>query len=129
MDSNSLAVFERISAAAATGRYVVFSEDELCASLPENCEKDDKLKDALKELKDGGYIDLKYSSGNLYCIAPLKSYSPPTEPEPAPPLTAQIEAKESENKPKLKYITAAFFISAFFGGALGSLIVSLAFAF
>ena len=66
-------------------------------------------------LKDGGYIDVKYSRGDLFCIAPLKDY---IEDEPA-------EENVSE-APKRKINFT--FASAFLGGMLGSLIISLIFA-
>ena len=122
MDRICIAVLEKICSLAATGRYVVFSEDELFETFPEDEEKSEaNLKGALKSLKETGYIDLKYSSGNLYCIAPVKRYEP--EPEPLPSTLPQAEVKQQNIKPL--YV----FLSAFFGGALGSLIISLAFAF
>lgn len=122
MDRICIAVLEKICSLAATGRYVVFSEDELFETFPEDAEKSEQaLKSTLKTLKDTGYIDLKYSSGNLYCIAPVKKYEP--EPEPLPPAIPEPEVKTQSVKPV--YV----FLAAFFGGVLGSLIISLAFAF
>lgn len=130
MDSISIAVTDKICSLAALGRYVVFSEDELLDSFPDGVQKDEStLKRALDFLKDEGYIDLKYSSGNLYCIAPLKVYSPP-EPEEERPVEKSVPPPvQYDNTPKLKHIMGAISLSAFVGGAIGSLIVSLIFTF
>lgn len=123
MDRICIAVLDKICSLAASGRFVVFSEDELFDSFPDGEERSEAvLKNVLKNLKDDGFIDLKYSSGNLYCIAPLKNYEPVPETE--------IVAPETEEKaPKVRHIRGAIFISAFCGGALGSLVISLIFAF
>lgn len=122
MDRICIAVLEKICSLAAFGRFVVFSEDELFDAFPDGEERrEGVLREVLKSLKEDGFIDLKYSSGNLYCIAPLKNYEPVTETE--------IIVPETEEKvPKLRHIRGAIFISAFCGGALGSFIISLIFA-
>ncbi len=98
------------------------SEDELFDAFPDGEERRDAtLKGVLKSLKEDGFIDLKYSSGNLYCIAPLKKYEPL-------PIIENIEPKPEAKVPKVRHIRGAIFISSFLGGALGSLIISLIFA-
>lgn len=125
MDRICFAVLEKICSLAAFGRFVVFSEDELLDSFPDGEIKSEAvLRGALKTLKEYGFIDLKYSSGDLYCIAPLKNYEPEPSPEPE-----KEEIKIEEETPKPQHIRGAIFIPAFLGGALGSLIVSLIFAF
>ncbi|MDE6666951.1 MAG: hypothetical protein K2K38_01225 [Clostridia bacterium] len=122
MDRICIAVLDKICSLAAFGRFVVFSEDELFDAFPDGEERrEGVLKSVLKSLKEDGFIDLKYSSGNLYCIAPIKRYEPTPEIEIIPP---EIE----EKVPKVRHIRGAIFISAFFGGALGSLVISLIFA-
>ena len=122
MDRICIAVLDKICSLAAFGRFVVFSEDELFDAFPDGEERRDAtLRGALKSLKEDGFIDLKYSSGNLYCIAPLKNYTPLPEPEIAEPETRQ-------KPPKVRHIRGAIFISAFLGGALGSFVISLIFA-
>ena len=78
---------------------------------------------AEKRAENAGYIDIKYSGGSLYCIAPIKKYEP--EPEqiilPEPELRLPEKAKRER-----KYLLP--FLAAFSGGALGSLLVSLTFA-
>ncbi len=121
MDRISTAVHDKISAQTALGRYVVYSEDELFEAFPEDADRDEtELKKALKDLLAAGYVDVKYSGGSLYCIAPLKRYVAEPDPPPPPPLP------EPETKPA-KRIPAGFW-AAFCGGALGSLIISLIFA-
>ncbi len=122
MDRICIAVLEKICSLAAFGKFVVFSEDELFDVFPDGENKTDgALRGALKSLREGGFIDLKYSSGNLYCIAPLKKYEPLPEP-------VAEEPKIEENTPKVRHMWGAIFISAFFGGAAGSLVISLIFA-
>ena len=122
MDRICIAVLDKIRSLAGTGKFVVFSEEELFDAFPDGEERREAvLKGALKSLREDGFIDLKYSSGNLYCIAPLKNY----EPE----LIIEERPKTEERAPKVRYIRGATVISAFLGGALGSLIVSLIFAF
>ena len=119
MDIINVAVLEKICSLASPGRYVVFSEDELEEALPEGGEYNSAdLKTALKNLLTAGYIDIKYSSGNLFCIAPLKKYMEPEIQSP-PPVPEKKREKEGARSP---------FFPAFFGGALGSLLVTLVFA-
>ncbi len=100
----------------------MFAEDELFDAFPDGEDRSETaLKAVLKSLKEGGFIDLKYSSGDLYCIAPIKNYEPAPEP-------VSEKVKTEENVPKPRHIRGAIFLSAFFGGALGSLIISLIFA-
>ena len=82
MDRICFAVLEKICSLAAVGRFVVFSEEELFDAFPDGEKRNEAvLHGALKTLKEYGFIDLKYSSGNLYCIAPLKKYEPAPTPE------------------------------------------------
>lgn len=122
MDRICIAVLDKICSLAAFGRFVVFSEDELYDAFPEGEERREAvLRGVLKSLKEDGFIDLKYSSGNMYCIAPLKKYAPLPEPE-------IVEPETQQEVPKVRHIRGATFVSAFLGGALGSLIISLIFA-
>ena len=84
MDRICSAVLDKICSLATVGRYVIFSEDELFEAFPEDVRHDlTELKNALKKLLNAGYIDIKYSGGSLYCIAPVRKYEP--EPEPVAP--------------------------------------------
>lgn len=122
MDRICIAVLEKICSLAGAGRYVVFSEDELTDAIPDGEDGSEKaLKSALKSLQADGFIDLKYSSGNMFCIAPLKKYEPLPEPASEPPVL-------DEKPPKVRHKWGRSFWGAFFGGALGSLIISLIFA-
>lgn len=116
MDRISGAVLDKINSLSPTGRYVIFTEDEFFDCFPDGCERSsDELDRALTALRGGGYIDIKYSRGDTYCVASLKEYAD-DRPEATPP----------PEKPKRK-IDFVFF-SAFAGGALGSLLISLIFA-
>lgn len=118
MDRICSALLDKIFSLSPAGRYVIFGEDELLDCLPEECEKNyEELNKALYSLSKGGYIDMKYSRGGTYCIAPLKRFFP--EPEDAP-----LPVPEEPKRKKLDFV----FLSAFAGGALGSLIISVIFA-
>lgn len=122
MDRICSAVIDKICSLATVGRYVVFSEDELFEAFPEGERRDtDKLRTVLKQLVNEGYIDIKYSGGTLYCIAPVKKYEP--EPE-----KITVPVPEPANKKKTRKKSVPTSVAAFLGGALGSLIVSLVFA-
>ncbi len=116
MDRISGAVLDKINSVSQTGRYVIIAEDEFFECFPDGCERSgDELDKALTALRNGGFIDIKYSRGDMYCVASLKEY---VEDKP--------EAAPIPEKPKRK---ADFvFISAFAGGALGSLLITLIFA-
>ena len=123
MDRICNAVLEKICAAAPLGRYVIISEDEFFEDFPEDCEKSEtELKKALRSLVSGGFIDLRYSSGDLYCAAPLKKYEP--APDPSPSAEEITEVVYEPEKPKIKGYVFSF-LAAFCGGALGSFIAGL----
>ena len=74
MDRICGAVLNRIHSLSPAGRYLVIDEDELLEAFPDEAEKTfDELKRVLTTLCKGGFIDVKYSRGELYCIAPLKT--------------------------------------------------------
>ena len=116
MDRICGAVLDKINSVSQTGRYVIITEDEFFECFPDGCERsDDELDKALTALRSGGYIDVKYSRGDTYCVASLKEYvEEREEAAPAP----------EKKKRKIDFV----FVSAFAGGALGSLIISLIFA-
>ena len=116
MDRICGAVLNKIHALSPTGHYVIIDEDEFLDAFPEGSDKSyEELKRSLSLLCKEGYIDVKYSRGEMYCVAPLKAY------EEEPDMEYQEEGRRFRIDPVL--------ISAFAGGALGSLIISLIFAF
>lgn len=116
MDRICGAVLDRIHALSPEGRYVIIDEDEIFEAFPDGSDRTyDELERVLTVLRSDGYIDLKYSRGNMYCVAPLKEYIEELPVSPAPAVAAG------------RKVDVAFF-SAFAGGALGSLIISLIFA-
>ena len=115
MDRISRAIFGKISSIGPKARYVIITEDEFFEALPEDSEKSySELDKTLTYLRNNGYIDIKYSRGDMYCVAWLKEYE-----EEIP--------EEKETVPFFKRIDPTL-ISAFAGGAIGSLIISLIFA-
>lgn len=119
MDGICSAVLNKIYALGAPGRYFVISADEFLEAFPEDGKRDiAELKKALKNLSTDGYIDIKYSSGNMYCVALLKEYAE----EPSPPENEGFEELyEPYKMQKTSYVSA--FWAAFLGGTLGSGIV------
>ncbi len=124
MDRNCIAVLEKINSLSPAGRYVIIAEDEFYEAFPEGCETSDRELDrVLTALRNDGYIDLKYSRGDMYCVAPLKDYA-----EEQPEDDGDVEESYAEETERRKFFDPVFF-SAFVGGALGSLIISVIFAF
>ncbi len=125
MDRICSALIEKINTLTGVGRYVIISEDEFLECFAEGEEPTDgELKKALKGLIAEGFIDLKYSSGNMFCVAPLKKYmaeEPEEQPEPNG-LPVPITSESG-------YAGLKTFAAAFAGGMAGSLIISLIFAF
>ena len=116
MDRNCIAVLEKIHSLSPAGRYVIIAEDEFYEAFPEGCETSDRELDrVLTALRNDGYIDLKYSRGDMYCVASLKDY------------VDEIITPAPAAKPAARKMDMTF-ISAFAGSALGSLIISLIFA-
>ncbi len=116
MDRICGAVLDKIFSVSPAGRYAIIAEDEFFEAFPEGSDRTcEELERVLSDLKDEGFIDLKYSRGDMYCVAPLKEYLGERQ---------GISAADGKKKFKTDFV----FISAFLGGALGSLIISLIFA-
>ena len=116
MDRICGAVLNKIHALSPAGRYVIIDEEELFEAFPDGSDRSfDELKRSLTLLIKQGYIDVKYSRGEMYCIAPLKRY--------------EEEEISYEPQPEVRRVFDPVLLSAFAGGALGSLIISLIFAF
>ena len=119
MDGIYSAVMNKIKALGATGRYFIVSTDEFLEEFPEDAECDEaELKKALENLKANGYLDIRYSSGNMYCVAALKNYIPTEESRPAPSHT-------QESAKPLKTSHMFIFWAAFAGGAAGGIVTAL----
>lgn len=119
MDGICSAVLNKIYALGAPGRYFVISSDEFFEALPEDCARDEgQLKKALKSLTADGYIDIKYSSGNMYCVALLKVFTEEDEQSQNDGFEDCYEPEQIQ-KPAYRYA----FWGAFAGSALGSAIV------
>ena len=125
MDGISCQILDKICQVAPFGKYVVISADEFFECFPEGAEKSyTELKKALKTLVSGGFIDVKYSDGELFCTTPLKKYVP----EPEPELYDDYDFEDVAVEPvKIRAFMPAFW-GALLGGTLGSFIISLVFA-
>lgn len=121
MDGICSAVLNKIYALGTPGRYFVISSDEFFETFPEDCARDEgQLKKALKSLTADGYIDIKYSSGNIYCVALLKVFTEDLNPPAVDGDDEDFEPVQPQ-KPSYRYA----FWAAFLGGALGSATISL----
>ena len=115
MDGICSAILNKIYALGSVGRYYIISSDEFFDAFPVDAERDEtELKKSLQSLVTEGYIDIKYSSGNMYCVALLRNFLPEEEPlcaeMPTEVITEKIEAR---GKP---------FWAALAGGAIGGVL-------
>lgn len=122
MDVICRAVFEKIASACTGGGYAIVDSQELSDALPDGERKAaGEIDGALRTLQKGGFIDLKYARGNLYCVAPLKNLpeeQPETHEPPAEASPTVIQLKEKANKK----CAALYSLAAFLGGALGGIL-------
>ena len=111
-------ILAKINTCAQKGSYIILSEEDFYEVL--GTETDGEIiANACKDLYKDGYIDLKYSGGGMFCVAPLRD----AEPEPEP--SEEISEDNGREVTVVKTGTAAAFFAALFGGALGSIIASL----
>lgn len=118
MDGICGAVMGKINALGPNGRYFIISEDEFLEEFPEGAQRTgEELSRALAELAAAGYIEIKYSSGNMYCVAAVKNYPLPSAGLSVPPRAAKREEKSRA--------ASAVFWAAFAGGAAGGIVAAL----
>lgn len=104
------------------GGYKIYYEDDLLETLPEDLRNRETLEAALKNLVAGGYLDVKYARGNVFCIAAVKKYEPTPDPEteekrePAPTATTVLTKKI------YALIAASAAAGSAIGGCIGALI-------
>ena len=104
------------------GGYAILSLEELseCVPADEPVSFDD-ISQAIATLEEQKYIDIKYSRGDMYCVAALKD-CPLDDGGVIPEV---VKAANEVNDGRLYAICAAL---AFAGGFLGSFIVCIIFA-
>lgn len=113
MDTLSSGIMQKICDLTAIGKYVIVSADEFFETFPDGeAESAQTLKRVLRALQTDGFIDLKYSGDDMFCVAPLKE---PPEELPTTPQKARYKMSDG-----IKY-----FLCAFAGGAAGSFIATL----
>ncbi|MCD7728464.1 MAG: hypothetical protein LUI60_00940 [Clostridia bacterium] len=121
MDALYTAVFEKILSSCSGGGYAIIDSAEFFDAIPDGERKAiGEVENALKYLQKNGCIDLKYSRGNVYCVCALKDRLP-DEPVAKEPSTTVIEVKEKMDKKCLVFYS----LSAFLGGALGSMVICI----
>ena len=121
MNTLSLNLLNKIKECSGGG-YAVLSLEELseCAPADEPVSFDD-ISQAITELAEQKYIDIKYSRGNMYCVTALKDYVL-DEGEIIPEV---VSAEREVDSGKLYAICAAL---SFAGAFLGSFIVCIIFS-
>ncbi len=121
MNTLSLNILNKIKD-CSSGGYVVLSLDELSECIPadEPVSLDD-VSQAVEELAEQKYVDIKYSRGDLYCVAAVKDYKI-DEGEIIPDV---VQAANEVNDGKLYAICGAL---SFVGAFLGSFIVCIIFS-
>jgi hypothetical protein len=107
MDEICAAIAAKIFTASG-GEYAILYEDELLDAIADETQKNrEVLQAALKVLINGGYIDVKYARGDVFCIAALKKYE---QPQPISEIKKPTSARTFFGKE---------FLLAFLGGLLG----------
>lgn len=124
MDNVSLAVLNKLCATTDIGRYAIISEEEFFDALPESETPCADLSRALSNLSDDGYIDIKYSGGDMYCLAPKKL--PPVHP----PEPTEITVSEVKTPPTIPEKTGFrqflySMLGGFLGAALGGILITI----
>lgn len=121
MNALSLNILNKIKDCGGGG-YTVLNLEELSECIPEDEPVSfDDISQAVAELAEQKYIDIKYSRGDMYCVAAIKDYAV-EESEIIPEVVKS--AGEVENG-RLYAICAAL---SFAGAFLGSFIVCIIFS-
>ena len=115
MDDVCRAIFEKVKSACAGGA-AVFDYGELAGAVEGEELSAEKVDDAVKKLCGGGFIDIKYARGNLYCLAPIREPEKEAAAEEPSPTVVEVKQKFSF-KCAVLYCAAALV-----GGAAGSAI-------
>lgn len=126
MSDTVKAVFNKIAALSERGGYIIAERDELAAAADASAAE---IGEALDILQRGGFIDIKYNRGGVYCLTALKKRLPEEQP---PEVKIQQPPSETQPAKKSRFAfnvkSAAFlFLSSLIGGAIGSAAVCLAF--
>lgn len=120
MDGICCAILDKMTALGGTGRYFIVSAEEFLEVFPAGAERSyAELEKALKYLCAAGYLDIKYTGGELYCAALIK-------PRPCGEEKPKTAAAEVAGSSPVKITKPLFiFLAAFAGGALGGIVTAL----
>lgn len=107
--------------------YKIIEAEEVLGALPEDCTiNKQRLSAIIKELKERGYVSVKYFTPDEYCLLTIKRTE---DAIVIPKLNVpgeQSAKRESWETPKQKKAISgtALFFAAFFGSMIGSAIVA-----
>lgn len=114
MDEICCAVLNKLNQLGEIGNFIIVEKGELFEVLPETEEnKSHAVESALKKLRTDGYIEIRYSRGDVFCLAPLKKIEVTEQ---------QAIAKTADFSKKNATIYA---VCCFFGSFLGGLLACL----
>ena len=103
--------------------YKIYYEEDLFEVLPEDTRNRETLEAVLKNLRNGGYIEVKYARGNAFCIKSVREFVPaPKQDEP------ENTVKESNCPPTMAQLPKNFYLSVCLLSFLGSLVAGCIFA-
>lgn len=122
MDEICSAILGRINELCCVGNFIILEEDELYACFPDGAERTRaNLESALRKLKAGGFIELRYDRGDVFCLSPLRKQE-----------KIQEEPATADKRPDMKYwaagaavLAAAALAGGFMGGIAAGLIAGL----
>lgn len=122
LDNRSKVVLKNLVKECENGSYKILDTSELSDFLPNKMKVDTELlSQIIKHLEIGGYINVKYSDSNQYCLCP----------SPFGRQFIESEDYQDRNKKNLKSISVKLLvfviIFAFFGAFMGTLFYNLLF--
>lgn len=125
MNTLSLNILNKIKNCSGGG-YAVLSLEELMECAPEGEPVSfDDISQAIAELAEQKYLDIKYSRGDMYCVAAVKDYAINEVIESNEILPEVVQAADDVSYGRLYAICAAL---SFAGAFVGSFIVCIIFA-
>lgn len=115
LDYFSKTILKYLVDSCGEGSYKIIDTNEILECLPEKMKvSPQSINETIKHLENSGYISVKYSDNDQFCLSPR-------------PFGRQVIENEISAKSKNKTLMFSLlcFISAFFGAFLGTLLSSI----